>query len=611
MGATPNRVTWLTTFAAAGLLLLGGQLYRLTVVDAAYWRAQADQNTQRVLPMYGPRGAIYDGKGRALAVSEPAFAAILSNQDEEQVKEMLPKLALILANGDQVRAGELVDEIKKRYADRITAGLQYEPMVVARKLSQETVTMLIERRSELPGVSVVAESTRQYPQQKLAGALVGYVGQIDDEQLNDSNFDGYHLDEIVGKAGLEQFYEAELRGKPGKSAVLVDPSGRRVGDFNETPAVPGSNLYVTLDAELQRVAEVALSKQIAWMKAQNNPKVKPVRGALVVQDVRTGAVLAMASIPTYDPNMMIRGMTPDEWKAMQEVPGSFFNWGIKGFAPGSTFKMATGLAGLESGVVGSYEQISCPAVYWRYGGPKNWKPYDDGPTDISRALATSCNPYFFELGHRMGIQKMHDFYAQFGFGELSGIDLPDEEPGINPTEESYGNRWYPGQVVNVAIGQGDVLVTPLQLANYVATVAMSGVRYRPYLVSEIRSASGEILFRHQPEELPKVQASAQSWQRVQQGMRLAVTSSEGTAHQAFIGFPIPVAGKTGSAETGSGYAHALSVAYAPADNPEIAVSIVVEGGSTGSWTTPVIRRVMAKYFGLNDVIPGAVPTYRD
>lgn len=593
-------------FMAAGLLLLGFQLYRLTIAQSDVWRDQAVHNMLREMPTHGPRGAIYDRKGRALATSEPAFAAVLTNQDPAHVARILPKLSMLLAEGDVEKAAEISSWVTRRVEEN--AASRYIPLTIERKLSPAVVSALMDRRWEFPGVLLVTESARYYPNGPLAGSLLGYVGRISDE-LQEPEFQerGYYQDEMVGKDGIERFYEFVLRGQPGSSSVVVDPYGRPASDFQHKPPVAGNNLQLTLDLELQKLAEEVLRKQIEWIIQQNDKEAKPTRGAVVVQEVNTGAILAMASFPNYDPNMLVAGLTARQWEELQgRNDFSLINWAIQGFAPGSTYKMATGIAAIEAGAVGLNEQINCPPVYWRYHQPRNWKTYDDGPTNFARALATSCNPYFYEAGHRTGIDKLSAFMAQFGFGQQTGIDLPGERAGANPAELAY-----PGDITSVSIGQGDVEVTPLQLANYTAAIAAKGVRYKPYLVAAAHSPTGEVIYQHTPEALGVVEASDATWRVTHQGMRLAVSSPEGTAHSAFLGFPVAVAGKTGSAETGRGYAHALTVAYAPYDNPQIAVSVVIDGGSKGSWASPIIRRVMAKYFGIDDVIPKDVPTYKD
>jgi penicillin-binding protein 2 len=595
----------------AATVLLTGQLYRLTITQSAMWRAQADEQRRRELPSSAPRGAIYDAKGRALATSEPAFAAVLTNQDPKQVTGFMPQLALLLSNGDQAKAEELAAQVIRRVDENRTA--LYRPIPIARNLPQRVVAAFLERKQEFPGVVLVTESSRNYTYGALAGSLMGYVGAITEDELEDKDrYKGYQPDEIVGKTGLEYFYENVLRGTPGHSNVEVDTYGRRVGDAEETPPVPGHSLYLALDMDLQKVAEEALVKQMAWIKTKNDPHAKPIRGALVVQNVRTGAILAMASVPTYDPNTMVRGLTTAEWEQLQNTPGfSFFNYAIYPFSPGSTFKMATGFAGLEGGAVGPFEQIHCTAQYWRYGNPKNWKSWDDGWQDVGRALATSCNPYFWEVSYRLEIEKMHQYFDLLGFGRRTGIDLPSESPGLNPTKESYGDRWQPGEVLNVAIGQGDMQVTPLQLANYTAAIAMNGVRYQPYLVEQVKAADGTVVMRRNTQPMETIPAKDETWQRLRQGMWQAANTPEGTAYTPMKGFPVKVGAKTGSAETGKAWYDATTVAFAPYDNPEIAVSVIIEGGSTGSWATPVVRRVMAQYFGINDVMPKDAPTYQE
>ncbi|HYF81052.1 MAG TPA: penicillin-binding protein 2 [Symbiobacteriaceae bacterium] len=605
-----HRIIVLMAITAALLLLMAFQLYRLTVPESAAWQEQGRQQRIRELPSYGTRGAIYDAKGRPLATSEPAYAAVLIGQDPEAIEKMMPKLALVLADGDY----GLAEEIRSRVMARVWAqeedGNQFEPLPIQRALTPKAVASFMERRGEFPDVILVEEATRHYPQGALSGALLGYVGAISDAEISLPEFEEYGPNELVGKAGLELAYEHFLRGTPGQSKVQIDPLGRRVGGFEETPPQPGNNIYLTLNMDLQRLAEDALVKQMEWIKLQGNKEANPTIGSVVMQDVRTGAILAMASYPTYDPNMLVRG-TERDWEHVLSQEGIMFNWAITGLSPGSTYKMATGYVGLEAGTVNRWDQIDCPAQYWRYDKPKNWKPYDQGPTNLMRALATSCNPYFWEVAYNTGIEKMHQFYDLLGFGRKTGVDLPDEDPGNNPTIESYGDRWAPGQILNVAIGQGDVLVTPLQLANYTGAIATGGIRYQPYLVEEIRSAAGEVVMKREPAAYPQIPAKEETWAALQTGMRDAVTSPEGTAWLPMLDFPIPTAAKTGSAQTGGQYSDATTVIYAPYKNPEVAISVVIKGGATGSWATPIARRLLAAYFGINDVMPKDAPTYRD
>ncbi|MGE5672373.1 MAG: penicillin-binding transpeptidase domain-containing protein, partial [Mycobacterium leprae] len=444
----PSRVTWMMAFLILGLLAMAGRLYRLSVAETALWQGQAQENMVRELPNYGPRGFIYDARGRPLAVSEPAYAVMLTDQDPAHVEKALPALAEVLSGGDPAKARSIADGIRQQVARNKAAGLQFEPLLVETNLSPAEVTALTERRPELPGVVIKLQSTRRYPQGSVAGAVMGYVGAIG-EELKEPAFAGYNADEVVGKDGIELAYEPDLRAKPGSDSVIVDPLGKRVGGATETPPIPGNNIYLTLDLDLQRVAETALTRQMEWIRQLNDPHAKPVRGALVVQNVKTGAILAMVSIPTYDPNWLIGGITEDRWQQLQKQPGAMVNWAIKGFAPGSTYKMATALAGLEAGVLGPNEQIRCPATYWKYGNPKNWNG-DQGVTDVARALAISCNPFFFEVGDRLGMDRLAASNEHLGFGRQTGFDLPGESPGANPSQATYGDDFLPGYTINAA-----------------------------------------------------------------------------------------------------------------------------------------------------------------
>ncbi|MFZ5817603.1 MAG: penicillin-binding protein 2 [Bacillota bacterium] len=596
-----NRVLILLGTMTAALLLLGLQLYRLTIAESAVWVSRASEQTQVELNTHGPRGAIYDRSGRLLATSEPVFAAMLTNQDPEHVDRILPKLALLLTEGDAARASELVAHIRRRVQQNVELWLQWEDLLIKSNLSQSVVAEFMERRSEFPGVSIVTLSERRYPNGPLASPVLGYVGPISPEELSMEAFSGYLPNAVIGKDGLELSYEKLLQGRIGTRSKLIDPLGRPLQTTEETQPEPGHNLMLTLDLELQRVAEQALLKQMAWIKAQNDPEANPIRGALVALEIKTGAVLAMVSVPTFDPNIFVGEVSQTEYNKVIENPGKpLNNWAIRGFAPGSTYKMGVGIAGVSLGAVGLDETIHCSTTYFRDPTRKNWYPYDQGHLALDMALAQSCNPYFYETGYRLGIERLAAFLEQFGFGRQTGIDLPYEDPGVNPTQESYGDRWQPGHIFSVAIGQGDVKVSPLQLADYTATIANSGLRYRPYLVSEIRTSKGELVERRGPEQVAVVEAPPEVWKRAQLGMYKGAAHPLGTAYRAFEGFPMPVAAKTGSAETGLGYANALTVAYAPYDDPQVAVAVIVEGGAHGSWVAPAARAVFAHHFGIQD-----------
>jgi len=608
MRSEQKRVLILLGAMVLSIGVMGARLYRLTVVEAAAWMSRAVAQTYVEIPVFSPRGAIYDSKGRPLATSEPVYAALLYDQDPEHVAAILPELSRLLAEGDAALAEEISEYVTERVRLHQKWGRQAEDLVIKSGLSQETVAKFIERQAEFPGVTIITQSVRRYPNGKVAGNVIGYVQPISEEQLESESFRGYHPDSIVGKDGIELAYESLLQGKPGMRKKAVDPAGRPLGTVEEVESTAGHDLTLTLDLDLQRAAEEALVSNLKWIVAQNDPEAQPIRASLVALDVKTGAVLAMAQTPSYDPNLFIKAMTvglsEQEYNENVNIPGSpLINWSIQGFAPGSTYKMGVGLAGVSTGVIGPYETVHCNTTYFRDPTRKNWYPVDQGYLALDMALAQSCNPYFYEIGHRLGVDGLAEYLTQFGFGQKTGIDLPFEDPGILPTQASYGDRWQPGHVYSVAIGQGDVLVTPLQLAVYASTIANRGVRYEPYLVQEVRSSTGTVIRQHEPVVAGVVEAPDVAWDQVFEGMRKGASHPLGTAYWVFQDFPIPVAAKTGSAETGKSYADAITVAFAPIDDPQIAVAVFVEGGAHGSWVAPAARAVFAQYFGIEDKGP--------
>lgn len=603
-----KRSLWLSLLTGAVLLLLSWQLYRLTVIQSASWRVQAEVRMLKEMKTRGPRGSIYDSQGLPLAISEPSYSAVLLEKDRKIVEAFLPALTNVLTAHDPIAAAELAEDILARMESQ---GLfAYEPLTIKRKLDLQVVSEFADRKGEFPGVVLMIDGSRRYPQGALAAALLGYVGRIDADDVASGEYKDYSGNELIGRDGLEKFYEREMRGLEGKVAVVADPFGRPVSGYDFTQPLSGNNLHLTMDTKLQRFTEQYLAKQMEWIGAQNDKEAHPIHGAVVVQNVKTGAIVAMASYPTYDPNWFVTGDDRQVEKVLNDPMSPLFNWAMMRFPPGSTYKMGVGLAALEAGVLGPYQQIHCDSTYFRDRTRKNWTFYDQGMADVARSLAISCDPYFYEAGYLLGIDRLAAFMAQFGFGKETGIDLPDEAHGTNPTKESYGDGWYEGNVYSVGIGQGDVLATPLQLANYTATIAMRGTRMQPYLVQRITSATGEVVKETVPIELPPVLAKPEYWDRIQAGMRLTVTAADGTAMRAFDGFQIKVAAKTGSSETSQFYSNASTVAYAPYDDPEIAVAVYIEGGSHGSWAAPIARAVMAEYFGIEDKVPPGVPTFR-
>ncbi len=616
-----RRVIAFTAAVSLGFALLLGQLGNLQVVEQKRWSELSDGNRIRLVSVTAPRGLIYDRKGRVLASNRPAYTVSLVYLGVRNLETTVELLARILTSpnpaGYQKKVGEIYDKIKRQ------EGRLFEPIRIESNISPEVYSMLEERRADLPGVMIEVQPVREYPGGSATAHILGYVGLIRDEDLALEKFKDYRGDDIIGLTGVERSYEKTLRGKHGGKQVEVDHQGRPLRDLGVIDPQGGNNLVLTIDLELQKAAEAAIDSRIKWISRQPEARkwvpILPqgrrqaaVSGAVVALDVKTGGVLAMVSYPSFDPNILVSGPANDRTKyleVLEKMPGRpFINWALNGlYAPGSTYKMVTGIAALEEKKVGPYETIFCTGEYPDLHKPKCWTyPAGQGNRNIVTGLAVSCDIYFYELGRRVGVDKLAKYASYFGFGQPTGIDLLEEPGGINPTsffkEKKFGERWYEGETLSVAIGQGYVEVTPLQLASYTATLASGGWRMRPHLLKEVRSNTGEVTKAAKAEVVEKVPVSDESLEWLRRGMRQVVLG--GTASGAFGQFPLPVGAKTGTSEYLKGFPdNGLFVAFAPFDKPEIAVAVIIEGGLHGSWAAQVANDIISVYFGIEPKPP--------
>ncbi|MGE5591808.1 MAG: penicillin-binding protein 2 [Bacillota bacterium] len=630
------------------VLLLIAQLTNLQFVQGARWVEAADINRIRVVPVAAPRGMIVDRHGVVLASNRPSYSVTLFYTGEKTFQPTVHLLAQILAGDSHtpdVAAKE--QEIWQKYLyHKKYVGL-YKPVRVETNISPEIYTQLEERKTELPGVDVVLEPIRSYPtlvdtspaaglSQPAGGAaavpgpgptdivtlashVVGYVGQISESQLQSDRYQGYQGGDVIGKTGLEDYYEEYLRGQDGTRPVQVDHLGRWFADLpGGTDPVPGNNLTLTLDAQLQQVAEKTLADKIREFQTRPDGK-RASAGAIVVQDVRTGAVLAMASYPSFDLNWWVGGISSDHWNILNTDPRHpMLNYALNAYPPASTFKMVVASGALQEGKITPDFTIFDTGVYWLWHRPKDWKPGGHGVVDVRKAIVESVDTYFYEAGRLLTVDGMAKYSREFGFGQPTGIDLPGEHKGADASKDSYNridpkngqvvNDWQLGDTLSQAIGQGRTLATPLQLAGYVAAIANGGTRYRPYLVDEIRTASGELVKKTEPQVAGKVSVSPENLQIVREGMLGA--AQWGTASGSFASFPIKVGAKTGTAETSNGVDNGVFVAFAPYDNPEIAISVLVLGGAHGSYAAELARPVLAQYFNVPEGGP-SVPVRAD
>jgi penicillin-binding protein 2 len=589
--------------------LLSGRLWYLQVVQGQKYAAMADGNRIRWVRAVAPRGRIYDRYGVPLATNRASFTVSLmpGSLDGETREHVLTRLSLLLS----LTREELEDAIAKgiRYP--------YEPIRVMQDVSAETVVALEEQRFELPGVMVEMEEVREYPQGSLASHVLGYMAPISPELLSAWSSQGYYGSDYVGLTGLERLYESTLRGEDGGNQVEVTALNRPVQILERTPPVPGLDLILTIDGDLQRLSEEALTEQLAKVRAQGK-YVNTYSGVVIVLNPKTGAVLALASMPGYDPNRL---SDPGErstyyLELSRDKQRPLFNRAVQGlYSPGSAFKPLTAIAALEEGKTTVREVFYADDI-GPFGIKRCWTLRNNPPLPphgnitIVEAIKESCNDFFWEMGLRLGIEALAQHSREAGFGSYTGLDMyPSEERGVVPDPEWKRQRfskqprseqvWYPMETMDVAIGQGFLLVTPLQMAAFYMGLANRGDIYVPYLVEKTQRPTGELVEVIEPKVARTIKASPETWDAVIKGMIKVVES--GTGARAFRGFPYPVkiAGKTGSVQLGPGQgdAHSWFCGFAPADDPEIVVVAFAEHGGGGAATGgPIVRQIMEGYF---------------
>ena len=557
-----------------GLLLL--QFWYLQVVRARHFRELAEGNRSRTVTEAAPRGPLLDRNGLLLVGNRPSFNVVLSPEHAENLDRVVTRTAQTLGSGEAA--------IRERLARRVS----YRPVVVRADASISEVAALEARRLELPEVRVEVVPLRYYPLATAAAHTLGRVGEISERQLQQEDFDGLAPGALVGQAGIEARYNASLMGRDGYRRVIVNSRGLEVAEADHLPPDDGKSLTLTLDAPLQAAVERAFAGRA---------------GAAVVLDPRSGEILAMTSTPAYDPNDFTTGIEPDLWARLANDPQTpLMNRVIQGqYAPGSTFKIAMAIAALEEGVITPSTTFYCPGHLAVYNSVRRCVPGGHGVVDVRRALARSCNVFFYQVGIRLEIGRIAAWAKRMGFGTPTGVDLPHEASGLMPSPEwkelVQKTPWYPGETVSVAIGQGQVSATPLQLARLAAIVANGGRLVRPHLVRGGAADVPPVPLGIHPETLAVVG----------DGLRAVVDG--GTGWRARLS-QVAVCGKTGSAQVVASsrlekspndpslLPHGWFVAFAPAENPEVALAVIVEhGGSGGGAAAPVAREILARYFG--------------
>lgn len=593
----------------AGVLIFGLlfvvylRYYRLQIIEHEDYVTRSDRNRVQVQAIPPTRGLIYDRRGKLLAENRPSYTLSI-------VREQTPNLDQTLAT---VRGlVDVDDDSLAAFNERLKQRRRpFEAIPLRYRLSEDEIARLAVNEYRLEGVEVSAELVRYYPSGELFAHSIGYVGRINERELSDfdeETYARYSGTYTVGKLGLEKYYESELLGQVGSQHVEINARGRVLRVLDSQPPQAGQNLTLYLDSHLQQVAHEALEGR---------------RGSVVAIEVATGGVVAMISTPAFDPNLFVTGISFADYKALNESPDlPLFNRTLQGqYPPGSTLKPMLGLAGLYYNVIDQNSSVRDPGYYQLENEERMYRDWKKGGHGariaINTAIEQSCDVFFYDLSFRMGIDRMYEFGSHFGLGRLTDIDVPNEQPGNWPSKgwkrKARGLPWFPGDSLNVGLGQGAVLATPLQLAVMTATLAGKGVRKRPQLVSQV---GDEI---RAPEIVDELSVLPSDWLIIDAAMQSVVHGLHGTAQVIRRGLTYKIAGKTGTAQVigiaqGEDYDakkireryrdHALFIAFAPADAPRLAVAIIVENGEHGSSTAaPIARKIFDAY--LENIQPTA------
>jgi penicillin-binding protein 2 len=571
------------------------RLWYLQIVKAEDYQNLSENNRLRLVPVAAPRGTILDRNGKLLIWNRPSFSVVVFKQDVKNKDQLLGQLINYL---DLDR-----NEIYEKWG-KSQGRAKYYPITVASGITQDQLEFLEENLLTLPGVDVQMKPVREYADGGAAVHLVGYIGEISEPDLAKEEFNRYNSGDYIGKNGLERVWEGELHGKDGGRQIEVDARGRVLRTVSENTPTNGNSLLLTIDRDIQERAEKALGDKA---------------GAAVALDVHTGEVLAFASSPAFDPELFTGRIPKKIWDSyMEDVRHPLINKVLTGqYPPGSTFKIITALAGLEEGLIDEHTTVNCPGSYTLGNRTFHcWQKRGHGSVNLKLAIKQSCDVYFYHLADRLGVDRIANYAQKFRLGVATGIPLEHEKPGLIPStawkEKKYGQKWARGETISVGIGQGYVLTTPLQLASMTAAVANGGTVYRPFVVRKVVDQDGKVLREFKPEVLGTAGISERSLALVRNGLQAVVNEPGGTGGAARIA-EVKVAGKTGTSQvvklrTGKGNPyqfrdHALFVAFAPVENPEIAVAVVIEHGEHGgSAAAPVAGAMLRAYFEGKGVI---------
>jgi penicillin-binding protein 2 len=605
---TSFRDTLKSRFAVFGLLVLVVlgillvRLWSMQVLAGESYTAQATDNRIRSVTIEAPRGRIFDRAGRPLVTSRPALAVTMEKSAVRNSTEVKRLASILGMNPSEVTRAVTVSKLGPLQA-----------RVVKLDIPMKTASYLAERSAEFPGVSVEVVPIRTYPNGAVAAHVLGYVGEVSGHEIDSQkNRADLKMGDIVGKAGAEAQFEKVLRGDRGFELIEVDAKGRPRRVVSTREAIGGRDVVLTIDLEVQKVTEAALAEGIKEAHRQKFPKANA--GAAVVVDVKTGEIIAMASAPTYDPTKFLNGLTRREWASLTSTASGYplnDRAIMSAYPPASTFKATTGLAGLQNGMTAVDSSFQCAGRWVGMGDqwPKwCWDHAGHGTISFTRGVAQSCDTVFYEIGYRFyrdGKDRLQAFAKSSGYGAKTGLDLPGELSGRIPDakwKRKYNadfpenQDWLPGDTVNMAIGQGDVLATPLQVAQAYAGIANNGAIMQPHVLKNVMDSAGRAVLPFKPRAARRIAATPSNLAVMQQSLRDVVV--DGTARRTFDGLGVAVAGKTGTAQVTGKDDFAWFVGYAPADDPKYCVAVLIEqGGHGASVAGPAARMILAKLTG--------------
>jgi penicillin-binding protein 2 len=599
----PSRVVRtgvLSILVVVAFLILIARLAYLQLYLGDTFRAMSEENRIRLVKIQAPRGVLMDRHGRIMVDNRASFDVIVAEEFTEDLNATFTKISSL--------SGIELEEIKDSFEQEKGKNPKFRPVTVARDISRDSMAPLISRTFRIGGVTLEARPIRNYVYGPLAPHLFGYLGEIGGRELESKEYRGYKMGDIIGRSGIEETWDKDLRGSDGGVQMEVDSSGRELNVLGKLEPMCGNNLVLTIDCELQDFVMRIFEE-------------KGYAGSVIAMNPHNFEILAMVSAPGFDPEVFARGITKEEWKELVNHPEHpLENKCISGqYPPGSTYKLLTAAAGLQEGVIDEETSFICPGYF--FFGKRSfscWKAGGHGKVKIHEALVESCDVFFYNVGNIVGIDRLSFYGDTFGLGTPTGISLANEKPGINPStpwkEDYFGLPWYKGETISCAIGQGYNLVTPLQLLSAFSALANGGTLYRPIVIKEIQSPGGVPIEIFDSIKRWDIAVSPENIEILKRGLYGAVNEMGGTGWRARIS-DVDVAGKTGTAQvieggTSSRYLpyelrdHAWFVCFAPLEEPEIAVVVLVEhGGFGGAVASPIAGEVLKKYFELKGEKP--------